>query len=291
MKIFQEKYYNNLIKINNFSIFKKRKENDIYIDVFSLCIYHVICMRKKIIAGNWKMNKTLTEAQELVDSIKDGINRKDVDVVLCPSFVALDLVSDLIFDTNIKLGAQNVHYEDSGAYTGEISVDMLVSTGVSYCIVGHSERRKYFGETDEIVNKKVKKLLEKDLNPIICVGETLEQRNDEKMFEVVKTQVEKALKEVTKEQVKRNVVIAYEPIWAIGTGVTATNEQAEQMCKFIRDIISNMYDEQTAQNVRIQYGGSVKPSNASEILNMDNIDGALVGGASLTNDFVAIVNF
>lgn len=248
-------------------------------------------MRKKIIAGNWKMNNTITEATELVNSIKDGINTDEVDVVLCPNFVSLSTVSDLIDETKISLGAQNVYFEDKGAYTGETSVDMLISAGVKYCIVGHSERRAYFNETDEIVNKKVKKLLEKDLNPIICVGETLEQRNEEKMFDVVKSQVINALKDVTKEQMKRNVVIAYEPIWAIGTGVTATDEQAEQMCKYIRDVIAKIYDEVIAGKVRIQYGGSVKPSNASKILNMPNIDGALVGGASLTNDFVAIVNY
>ena len=248
-------------------------------------------MRKKIIAGNWKMNNTITEATELVKSIKDGINTDEVDVVLCPNFVSLSTVSDLIDETKISLGAQNVYFEDKGAYTGETSVDMLISAGVKYCIVGHSERRAYFNETDEIVNKKVKKLLEKDLNPIICVGETLEQRNEEKMFDVVKSQVINALKDVTKEQMKRNVVIAYEPIWAIGTGVTATDEQAEQMCKYIRDVIAKIYDEVIADKVRIQYGGSVKPSNASKILNMPNIDGALVGGASLTNDFVAIVNY
>ena len=240
-------------------------------------------MRKKIIAGNWKMNNTITEATEL--------NTDEVDVVLCPNFVSLSTVSDLIDETKISLGAQNVYFEDKGAYTGETSVDMLISAGVKYCIVGHSERRAYFNETDEIVNKKVKKLLEKDLNPIICVGETLEQRNEEKMFDVVKSQVINALKDVTKEQMKRNVVIAYEPIWAIGTGVTATDEQAEQMCKYIRDVIAKIYDEVIADKVRIQYGGSVKPSNASKILNMPNIDGALVGGASLTNDFVAIVNY
>ena len=248
-------------------------------------------MRKKIIAGNWKMNNTITEATELVNSIKDGINTDEVDVVLCPNFVSLSTVSDLIDETKISLGAQNVYFEDKGAYTGETSVDMLISAGVKYCIVGHSERRAYFNETDEIVNKKVKKLLEKDLNPKICVGETLEQRNEEKMFDVVKSQVINALKDVTKDQMKRNVVIAYEPIWAIGTGVTATDEQAEQMCKYIRDVIAEIYDEVIAGKVRIQYGGSVKPSNASKILNMPNIDGALVGGASLTNDFVAIVNY
>lgn len=237
------------------------------------------------------MNYTATQAENFINEIKDTINTDEVDVVICPNFVSLDRVSNILDDTKIKLGAQNVHFEDKGAYTGETSVDMLISVNAKYCIVGHSERRQYFGETDEIVNKKAKKLLEKDLNPIICVGETLEQRNEEKMFEVVKSQIENSLKDITAEQMKRNVVIAYEPIWAIGTGVTATSEQAEQMCKFIRETISNIYNEVVADKVRIQYGGSVKPSNATEILNMENIDGALVGGAALTNDFVAIVNY
>ena len=205
--------------------------------------------------------------------------------------MALDRVADIIDGTNILLGAQNVYFEDKGAYTGETSPLMLASVGVKYCLVGHSERRQYFYETDEIVNKKVKKLLEKDINPIICVGETLEKRNEEKMYEVVEAQIKQALEGITKEQVNRNIVIAYEPIWAIGTGITATAEQAEDMCKFIRQVIEKMYDEKTANKIRIQYGGSVKPNNVSEILNMENIDGVLVGGASLTNDFVAIVNY
>lgn len=248
-------------------------------------------MRKKIIAGNWKMNYTLTQAEEFVSSIVKQINVNDIDVVICPNYICLDRVYDLISDTNIKLGAQNVYYEDKGAYTGETSIDMLISAGVEYCIVGHSERREYFKETDEIVNKKVKKVVEKDLKAILCVGETLEQRNDNKMFEVIEKQLKEGLKDITKEQVKRNIIIAYEPIWAIGTGVTATSMQVQEMCKFIRTVISNMYNENIADNIRIQYGGSVKASNAKELLEMDDIDGALVGGASLTNDFVAIVNY
>ncbi len=248
-------------------------------------------MRKKIIAGNWKMNYTVVQAENFVNEIKDRINTSETDVVLIPNFMALDRVADIIDGTNILLGAQNVYFEDKGAYTGEISPLMLASVGVKYCLVGHSERRQYFYETDEIVNKKVKKLLEKDINPIICVGETLEKRNEEKMYEVVENQIKQALEGITKEQVNRNIVIAYEPIWAIGTGITATAEQAEDMCKFIRQVIEKMYDEKTANKIRIQYGGSVKPNNVSEILNMENIDGVLVGGASLTNDFVAIVNY
>ena len=248
-------------------------------------------MRKKIIAGNWKMNYCVNKAEDFVEEIKDRINTDEVDVVLCPNFVSLDRVSEAIYDTNIKLGAQNVYFEDKGAYTGETSVDMLAAVGVKYCIVGHSERRQYFAETNEIVNKKAKKLLEKDISPIVCVGETLEERENSKMFDVVKEQVEKSLEGIDKEMIARNVVIAYEPIWAIGTGKTATAEQANEMCKYIRKVISDMYDEKTAELVRIQYGGSVKPNNAKEILNMSDIDGALVGGASLTNDFVAIVNY
>lgn len=237
------------------------------------------------------MNYTANESENFVNEIKDRINTDEVDVVIFPNFVSLDRVSNILDDTKIMLGAQNVYFEDKGAYTGETSVDMLISVNAKYCIVGHSERRQYFGETDEIVNKKAKKLLEKDLNPIICVGETLEQRNEGKMYEIVKSQIVNSLNGITEEQMKRNVVIAYEPIWAIGTGVTATSEQAEDMCKFIRKTILEIYNEVVADKVRIQYGGSVKPSNASEILNMENIDGALVGGAALTNDFVAIVNY
>ena len=248
-------------------------------------------MRKKIIAGNWKMNYCVNKAEDFVSEIKDAINTDEVDVVICPNFVALDRLSDLLEGTNIKLGAQNVHTEDKGAYTGETSVNMLAAVGVEYCIVGHSERRQYFAETNEIVNKKAKKLLEKDINPIVCVGETLEEREANTMFDVVEKQVRESLEGIEEAQMKRNVVIAYEPIWAIGTGKTATAEQANEMCKFIREVVAKMYNETVAEAVRIQYGGSVKPANANEILNMSDIDGALVGGASLTNDFVAIVNY
>ena len=248
-------------------------------------------MRKKIIAGNWKMNYCVNKAEDFVSEIKDAINTDEVDVVICPNFVSLDRLSDLLDGTNIKLGAQNVHTEDKGAYTGETSVNMLAAVGVQYCIVGHSERRQYFAETNEVVNKKAKKLLEKDINPIVCVGETLEERESNTMFDVVEKQVRESLDGIEEAQMKRNVVIAYEPIWAIGTGKTATAEQANEMCKFIREVVAKMYNDSVAEAVRIQYGGSVKPSNANEILNMSDIDGALVGGASLTNDFVAIVNY
>ena len=248
-------------------------------------------MRKKISAGNWKMNYTILEAENFISEIKDRINTDEVDVVICPNLVSLETVSNLIDGTNIKLGAQNVYAEDKGAYTSETSADMLLSANVKYSTIGHSERREIFKETNDFINKKAIKLLEKDINPIICVGETLEQRESSKEFEVVEKQVTECLKGIPETKVKTNVVIAYEPIWAIGTGKTATSSQAQDMCKFIRTIISKLYNETVANNVRIQYGGSVKPSNASEILNMEDIDGALVGGASLTNDFVSIVNY
>ena len=237
------------------------------------------------------MNYCVNKAEDFVSEIKDAINTDEVDVVICPNFVSLDRISDLLDGTNIKLGAQNVHTEDKGAYTGETSVNMLAAVGVKYCIVGHSERRQYFAETNQIVNQKAKKLLEKDINPIVCVGETLEEREANTMFDVVEKQVRESLEGIEETQMKRNVVIAYEPIWAIGTGKTATAEQANEMCKFIREVVAKMYNESVAEAVRIQYGGSVKPANANEILNMSDIDGALVGGASLTNDFVAIVNY
>lgn len=248
-------------------------------------------MRKKIIAGNWKMNYTTLEAENFVCEIKDRINVTETDVVLCPNFVSLEKISDLIDGTNILLGAQNVHEEDKGAYTGEISADMLLGANVKYCIVGHSERRALFNETNEIVNKKVKKLLDKDINAIICVGENLEERETAKEYEVVEKQVIECLKDIPQDSVKRNIVIAYEPIWAIGTGKTASSEQAQDMCKFIRNVVAKLYSEKIANSLRIQYGGSVKPSNVSEILSKEDIDGALVGGASLTNDFVSIVNY
>ena len=248
-------------------------------------------MRKKIIAGNYKMNYTVSQAESFVESIKESINTDEVEVVICPNFIALDRVSDVIDGTKISLGAQNVYFESKGAFTGETSLDMLIAVGVKYCIVGHSERRQIFLETNEQVNKKVLAILSKDLYPILCVGETLEQRESHIYFEHIKSQVLSALKDVEKNQISKNIVIAYEPIWAIGTGKTATKEQAEEMCKFIREVIEEQYGSKVSESIRILYGGSVKPSNAKEILECQNIDGALVGGASLTNDFVAIVNY
>lgn len=248
-------------------------------------------MRKKIIAGNWKMNYTVLQAEDFVSNIVDRINTDKVDVVICPNYTALAGVSNILDGKKISLGAQNVYFESKGAYTGEISVDMLYALNVEYCIVGHSERRNYFKETDEDVNKKVKKLLEKNMKPILCVGETLDERNQNKLYEKVERQIRQGLKDVNVNDVEKNIIIAYEPIWAIGTGVTATCQQAQDMCAFIRKVIKETYGQNISDKIRIQYGGSVNPKNVNELLKMEDIDGALVGGASLTEDFVAIVNY
>ena len=237
------------------------------------------------------MNYSVNDAEDFVISIKDTINTDKVDVVICPNYVSLDRIEKVLYGSNIHLGAQNVYYEPKGAYTGETSVDMLYAVNVKYCIVGHSERRQLFKETDEEVNKKVHILLEKGIKPIICVGETKEERDLNKMFDKVETQIKCALENVSLDDAMNNIVIAYEPIWAIGTGVTATSNQAEEMCKFIRTVIAKLYSNKVSDNIRIQYGGSVKPTNISELMSMENIDGVLVGGASLKNDFVAIVNY
>lgn len=247
-------------------------------------------MRKKIIAGNWKMNKTPKEALELVKLLKDKVNTDKSDVVFCVPFVELIPVLEELKGTNIAVGAQNMYFENSGAYTGEISADMLTEIGVKYVIIGHSERRQYFNETDETVNKKVIKAIEKSLIPIVCVGETLEQREKGITVDFVRIQIKSAFQNVTSEQAE-NVIIAYEPIWAIGTGVTATSEQAEEVCSAIRKVISEIYDPNTADKIRIQYGGSVNGSNAKELFGMADIDGGLVGGASLKEDFSNIVNY
>ncbi len=247
-------------------------------------------MRKKIIAGNWKMNKTPKEALELVKLLKDKVNTDKSDVVFCVPFVELIPVLEELKGTNIAVGAQNMYFENSGAYTGEISADMLTEIGVKYVIIGHSERRQYFNETDETVNKKVIKAIEKSLIPIVCVGETLEQREKGITVDFVRIQIKSAFQNVTSEQAE-NVIIAYEPIWAIGTGVTATSEQAEEVCSAIRKVISEIYDQNTADKIRIQYGGSVNGSNAKELFGMADIDGGLVGGASLKEDFSNIVNY
>lgn len=247
-------------------------------------------MRKKIIAGNWKMNKNHNEAVELINTLKSGIDTDKSDVVVCVPFVDLMPVSEAIKGTNINLGAQNMHFEESGAYTGEIAPAMLKELGVKYVIIGHSERRAYFGETDEIVNKKVKKALEHNIVPILCVGETLEERELNITIELVRVQVKKAFAGISKEDAKK-VVIAYEPIWAIGTGKVATKEQAEEVCAEVRKVVAEVYGQDVADIVRIQYGGSVTGDSANELFNMPNIDGGLVGGASLKEDFIKVVNY
>ncbi len=247
-------------------------------------------MRKKIIAGNWKMNNTITEGVEFLNTIKDKINTTDVDVVFCVPSINITSTLEVLKNTNISVGAQNMHFEDKGAFTGELSAKMLVDAGVKYVVVGHSERRQYFGETDEIVNKKTLKAIENGLVPFVCIGETLEQREQGITIDLVRTQTKVALNNVKKEYAK-NVVIAYEPIWAIGTGVTATSQQAEEVCSEIRKVLVEIYDETTANEIRIQYGGSVNGGNASELFAMPNIDGGLVGGASLKPEFEKVVNY
>ncbi len=247
-------------------------------------------MRRKIIAGNWKMNKTPKQALELVEVLKNKITEPDCDVVFAVPFVDLYEVKKALEGTKIFLAAQNMHFENSGAYTGEISAEMLSEIGVSHVIIGHSERRAYFAETDQSVNKKVLQAIKNNLVPIICVGETLEQRESGITVDLVRLQTKIALQNVDKQDAQ-NLVIAYEPIWAIGTGKTATSEQAEEVCAAIRQVLSEIYDNDTAQKIRIQYGGSVTGSNASELFGMENIDGGLVGGASLKEDFSDIVNY
>ncbi len=247
-------------------------------------------MRKKIVAGNWKMNMTPAKAVELINSLKNEINTTDVDVVVCPPFVCLPAVLDAVKGTNIAVGAQNMHFEENGAYTGEIAPSMLAELGVKYVIIGHSERRQYFAETDVTVNKKVLKAIEHNLVPILCVGESLEEREQGITIDLVRLQTKVALKDVKAEDAKK-VVIAYEPIWAIGTGKTATSAQAEEVCKAIREVVAEVYGQEVADEVRVQYGGSVNAGNANELFNMGNIDGGLVGGASLKAEFTSIVNY
>ncbi len=248
-------------------------------------------MRKVIVAGNWKMNKTPREAIELIETLKPLVSeREDVEVVFCPPFISLMVAVEAVKGTNIKIGAQNMYFEENGAYTGEVAPDMIAECGVEYVILGHSERRQYFGETDESINKKVKKAFEHGLKPIICVGETLEQREQGITEDLVRLQTKIALKDISKEDAKK-AVIAYEPVWAIGTGKTATSVQAEEVCAAIRRVLSEIYDEETAGEIRIQYGGSVNAGNAAELFAMPNIDGGLVGGASLKADFAKIVNY
>jgi triosephosphate isomerase len=247
-------------------------------------------MRRKIVAGNWKMNKTVVEAGGLARLLHDRVGSvTDPLVLVCPSFPALTEVSMVLKDSEIQVGAQNMHEADSGAYTGEVAADMLLTAGCTHVILGHSERRQYFGETDQLVSSKTRKALEKGLTPIVCVGETLEKREAGKTEKVVEEQIYGSLDSLSKDEITR-VVIAYEPVWAIGTGVTATPEQAEEVHRFIRGLLADKYHAPTADEISILYGGSVKGKNAAGLFEKDNIDGGLVGGASLDpDDFAAIV--
>jgi len=247
-------------------------------------------MRKIIIAGNWKMNKTSLEAMELVNLLRRELTDiSQVDMVVCPPFTALSEINDLLNETPIGLGAQDVYWEDAGAFTGEVSAPMLKGSGCAYVIIGHSERRQYFAETDETVNKKIKAALKHELTPIVCIGERLDERESGKTFDVVKTQCTGSFADLSADEMSR-IIIAYEPIWAIGTGKTATPEQAQEVHQFIRGFFKEKYGEEIAAGLRIQYGGSVKPDNTEALMSQPDIDGALVGGASLKSDsFIQII--
>ena len=246
--------------------------------------------RRKIVAGNWKMNMTPSQAVALCDELKDLVKSDDVDVVYCVPAIDIVPVVEAVKGTNVEVGAENMYFEEKGAYTGEIFAAMLVDAGVKYVIIGHSERRDYFKEDDALLNKKVKKALEAGLTPILCCGETLEQREMGITLDWIRMQIKSDLVDVSADQVA-SMVIAYEPIWAIGTGKTATTEQAQEVCKAIRDCIAEVYDAAIAEAVRIQYGGSVNAGNAAELFGQPDIDGGLVGGASLKADFGKIVNY
>ena len=248
-------------------------------------------MRKKVIAGNWKMNKLPNEAIDFIDRLTPLVKDTKNEVVVCVPYTDLFYALLTAQVTNIKIGAQNMHFEEKGAYTGEVSAQMLKSIGVEYVIIGHSERRQYFNETDETVNKKVKTAFKHELKPIVCVGETLEQREAGKAEEIITNQTEKALEGLTDEQVQ-NTIIAYEPIWAIGTGKTATSEDANNAIKAIRDKICQIYGQNVGKSIIIQYGGSVKSANCKELFTTSDIDGGLVGGASLDpEEFAKIINY
>lgn len=246
-------------------------------------------MRRNVIAGNWKMNKTPSETRLLLSEFKELLKNSKSDIIICVPTISLKDACEVTKDTNIKIGAQNVYFEEKGAYTGETSPAMLDDIGVKYVIIGHSERRKYFGDTDETVNKKVIKSIEHGITPIICCGETLSQREKGVAINWVRKQIKIAYKDVTKEQAI-NTIIAYEPIWAIGTGRVATSEQAQEVCHTIRRCLAFLYDEETANNISILYGGSVTKSSIGEIAAQADIDGGLVGGASLTTEFADIVD-
>lgn len=247
-------------------------------------------MRQVIIAGNWKMYKTAGEARRLVEDLKPLVGATQVEIVVCPPFTALAAAVNAASGSNISVGAQDLFWEDEGPYTGEVSGPMLKDLGCRFCIIGHSERRQYFGETDASVRKKVQAAFRSDLIPIVCVGETLAEREDGKTLEVCRRQVEEGLGGLTPEEIAR-VVVAYEPVWAIGTGKTATPQDAQEVIGFIRELLGKMYGKDPAQRCRIQYGGSVKPENIAPFMEQPDIDGALVGGASLDPvSFAAIVN-
>lgn len=247
-------------------------------------------LRKAVIAGNWKMNNDRKAAKALIEELKPMVKDAPCEVIICVPFTNLETALTLTEGSNIKVGAENCHWATSGAFTGEISADMLKEMGVEYVIIGHSERRQYFGETDETVNARVKAALAAGLKPILCVGEVLEQREQGITEEVVGLQTKVALGGVSKEELS-NIIIAYEPVWAIGTGKTATSEQAEEVCATIRQVVAKLYDKAAADAMTIQYGGSMKPGNAVELLSKENVDGGLIGGAALNAaDFTAIVN-
>ena len=242
-------------------------------------------MRKMIVAGNWKMNNDLSHSVNLISEIKNLLSGKELkaEVIICPPFISLETASALIKGTKIKLGAQNMSFEENGAFTGEISASMLKSVGCDYVILGHSERRAIFGETDEIINKKMKKAISSSLTPIFCIGETLEQREEGITNKIIEGQIRNGLTGISENEMK-NVIIAYEPVWAIGTGKTASPDQAQEVHEFIRSLITEIYSSNLADNLTIQYGGSVKPDNAETLLSQKDIDGALVGGACLKAD-------
>lgn len=247
-------------------------------------------MRRKVIAGNWKMNNDISATISLITEIKKGVNdQKKADVIVCPPFTSLETTQTLLKDSQIKYGAQNMYFEESGAFTGEISPLMLKSVGCEYVILGHSERRTIFHETDSIINKKIKTAVKHNLKPIFCIGETLEEREKGITFEVCERQVRQGLEGLSESELS-NLIIAYEPVWAIGTGKTATSQQAEEVHLFIRNLVAKLFSKNLADNLVIQYGGSVKPENAKELLSQPDIDGALVGGACLKADsFLKII--
>lgn len=248
-------------------------------------------MRKKFIAGNWKMYKTFEETLSFSEELKKSELPEDVKVGLMVPYPYLDYMVKAFKDTKVLIGAQNIHFESEGAFTGEVSCKMLKSLGVTHAIIGHSERRQYFCETDDSVNLKLKAAFKDGIFPIFCVGENLTQREENDAFPVVEKQIRKGLYEIP-EEYGRNLTIAYEPVWAIGTGVNATKEEANEMCSFIRNLLADIYGKETADEIIIQYGGSVKPENSKELLSMEDIDGALVGGASLKADtFLSIINY